>query len=40
MSWWDKTPWADRERPGIRLLWAGVLVSVVVILILLVAKLA
>jgi hypothetical protein len=40
MSWWDKTPWADRDRPAIRMLWVGVLVSVVVILFLLVDRLA
>ena len=40
MSWWDNTPWADPDRPGIRLFWASVLVSVMVILALLVDKLA
>jgi hypothetical protein len=40
MSWWENAPWADHDRPGIRLFWASVLVSVVVILVLLVDKLA
>jgi hypothetical protein len=40
MSWWENAPWADPDRPGIRLFWASVLTSVVVILFLLVDKLA
>jgi hypothetical protein len=36
MSWWGKAPWADRERPGIQMLWASVLVSLGVVLFLLV----
>jgi hypothetical protein len=40
MSWWENAPWADRDRPGIRMFWVSVLASVVVILFLLVDKLA
>jgi hypothetical protein len=40
MSWWENAPWTDRDRPGIRLFWASVLVSVAVILFLLLDKLA
>jgi hypothetical protein len=36
MSWWSKAPWADRERPGIQLLWVSALISGLVVLFLLV----
>ena len=39
MSWRDQAPWADRERVGIRLLWASVLVGIAVILGLLISAL-
>ena len=39
MNWRDQAPWADRERPGLRLLWAGVLVGILVIVGLLIATL-
>jgi hypothetical protein len=32
MNWWDRMPWADRERVGIRLAWASVLVTVLALL--------
>jgi hypothetical protein len=38
MGWWHKAPWADRERPGIQLLWVSVLISVAAVLYLLVDR--
>ncbi len=37
--WWANAPWADRDRPGIQLLWVSVLVSVLAIIGLLVDRL-
>ena len=35
MGWWGKAPWADRERPGIQLLWVSAFVSLLAFLFLL-----
>jgi hypothetical protein len=36
MSGWDKAPWADRDHPGIQMLWASALVSGLAVLVVLV----
>ena len=36
MGWWGRTPWGNRDRIGVQLAWAAVLVALVVVAYLLV----
>ncbi len=38
-SWWQKAPWADRERPGIQMFWVSAFLSALAIIIVLVERL-
>jgi hypothetical protein len=38
MGRWEKLPWGDPERPGIRLLWVSVLISGLAVVYLVVAE--
>jgi hypothetical protein len=39
VDWWQRTPWADRNRVGVRLAWANLLMAFLLVLSLVVAKL-
>jgi hypothetical protein len=39
VGWWQRTPWADRNKVGVRLAWANLLLAFVFVLALVVAKL-
>ena len=39
MRWWRRGPWADRDRVGVQLAWASVLVTVLLLVCLVVQKL-
>jgi hypothetical protein len=39
MGWWQRAPWGDRNRVGVRLAWANALVVFVVVLVLVIHQL-
>ncbi len=36
MRWWQRGPWGNRDRVGVQLAWAAVLVALIVVLCLVV----